>query len=188
MTTHHEKPAVLLIDMQEQFWDQRMAAQFGAVPANTERLLATARERGVEVIHLRVEFKADRSDWPPLINGGLVPIEGTPGARPMPWAAALPGEAVFIKHSFDGFVSTSLEAHLRERGIRVLYVSGVLTSICVNLTCASAHQRGFKTYLVDDCCGDDSRENHEWTKQVYSKRAFKVRTLAETLEALGPSG
>lgn len=45
--------ALLLIDVQRDFYDDRLAACFPDYPARVARLLATCRSEGLEVIHLR---------------------------------------------------------------------------------------------------------------------------------------
>jgi nicotinamidase-related amidase len=184
------KSAVLLIDMQRDFWAEGTVREFPNLPLNTARLLDGARAAGLEIIHLRVAFQPDRSDWPPLVWDHFGPLIGSPAVEPVDWARELDGEKVLAKHSFDGFATSSLEEYLRAKNIGTLYVGGMFTSVCVLLTCASAHQRGFRPYLVDECCGDDSLERHRWTKKIYDKLAFRIKTLAETLEAfqLGVKG
>jgi len=181
------KSALLVIDMQKAFWDIEVAEAFKDVPGKAARLLAGARKAGVEVIHLRVQFKADRSDWPPNFMSHLGPLEGNEGVKVLPFAVEEVGEKVFIKNSFDGFASTPLEAYLRERGIGMLYACGFVTSICVNLTCATAHQKGFKTVLVEDCCGDYSLERHNFTLDTYKVISFRAKPLDEVLIEMGAS-
>ena len=174
-----KKSAVLLIDMQRDFWLKNASRDFPNLPKNTAQLLEKARLCGTDVIHIRVGFKADRSDWPPLVWDDFGPLAASPEAEPEEWARERAGEKVFTKHSFDAFTTTTLEAHLRERGIEALYVAGMLTSVCVLLSCATAHQLGFRPYLIDECCGDDDLQRHEWTKRTYQRLAFKVKTLEE---------
>jgi nicotinamidase-related amidase len=55
--------ALLLIDAQRDFWPEGMAARFPSFPAAVERLLAFCRTEGLEVVHLRAQFRPDMSDW-----------------------------------------------------------------------------------------------------------------------------
>ncbi len=147
---------LLLIDLQRDFWSQRVAEHFPEFPDNVQRLLALCREEGIEVVHLRAHFKADRSDWMPRykLRGRIPCVEGTPGIETVPFALELPGEKVIAKHTFDGFHSPPLLPYLRERGRRFVLTAGLMTSTCVLLTTASAMQLGFLAAVVEDCCAD----------------------------------
>jgi len=172
MTNIHrdwEQFALLLIDVQQDFWSEEQAQHFPDFPANVARLLALCRTEGIEVVHLRASFKADMSDWMPKYKlGGWIPcVEGTPGAEVLPFALDEPDETVILKQTFDGFQNPDLLRHLRQRGKRFVLTAGLLTSVCVLLTTASAVQHGFLAAVVDDCCADDHPEAHEHTLNRY---------------------
>ena len=59
-----------------------------------------------------------------------------------------------------------LVSYLRENGKRVLLVAGLVTSVCVLFTAASAAQLGFLAVVVEDCCADRP-EKHERTLDGY---------------------
>ena len=160
--------ALLLIDVQQDFWTEKRAAQFPDFPANVTRLLKWCRTEGPEVIHLHASFKTDRSDWMARYRllGTIPCIQGTPGIQTLPFAVEAPGEAVLIKHSFDGFQNPDLLAYLRLKDKRFLLTAGLITSTCVFLTTASAAQNGFLTAIIEDCCADDPAA-HEQTLSRY---------------------
>lgn len=68
--------------------------------------------------------------------------------------------------TFDGFHTPELLPYLRERGKRFLLTAGLVTSVCVFLTTASATQVGFLTTMVEDCCADEPSA-HEGTLERY---------------------
>lgn len=160
--------ALLLVDLQEGFWPLEMAEQFPDLPANVTRLLRFCRGAGIEVIHLRASFEPDMSDWMVRykLRGRIPCVRGTPGAGVLPFARERPGEAVIVKSSFDGFLNPELLAHLRQGKKRFLLTAGLISSVCVLLTTASAAQCGFLTAVVEDCCADDPRA-HEYTLERY---------------------
>jgi len=149
--------ALLLIDVQRDFWEEALAERFPEFPTNVARLLELCRSEGIEVIHLRASFKLDQSDWMPRyrLRGRIPCVEGTPGAETLPVALALPNEAVISKHTFDGFCAPELPAYLRSRSKRFVLTAGLVTSTCVLFTTASAMQSGFLAAVVDDCCADE---------------------------------
>jgi len=163
--------ALLLVDVQRSFWPGRAAPDFPDFPANVARLLALCRTEGLEVIHVRSRFKPDKSDWM-LMYRLRVPVSHHPcvagqgGEEPLPFASAEPGELVVFKQTFDALHTPNLVPYLRENGKRVLLVAGLLTSVCVLFTAASAAQLGFLGAVVEDCCADRP-EKHERTLDEY---------------------
>lgn len=153
---------------------------FPDLPCNVERLLARARSTDVPVVHVRQRDCAKRSKWlgwwdalhPP---GG---IGAGSECEAEPWAAERPGERIFVKHTYDAFLSgessEALLAHLRGLGIRRLYLCGALTKACVMFTANSAFTRGFEVCVVEDCCADRSREHHDNVLRLYDGYHMRV--------------
>lgn len=163
-----EQFALLLIDVQRDFWPEEQAQHFPDFPANVARLLTLCRTEGIEIVHLRASFKADMSDWMPKykLRGWIPCVEGTAGVEPLPCALEEPGETVIIKTTFDGFQHPELLRYLRQKQKRFLLTAGLETSVCVLLTTASATQKGFLTAIVEDCCADEPVA-HEHTLKHY---------------------
>ena len=160
--------ALLLIDVQRDFWPEKLAQLFPQFPDRIAQLLAFCRGEGIEVVHLRAGFQPDGSDWMVRyrLRGRIPCVLGTPGVETLPFAAAEPGELVFVKQAFDGFHNPQLSTHLEREGKRFLLVAGLVTSTCVLFSAASAAQRGFLTAVVDDCCADEPSA-HEGTLERY---------------------
>jgi nicotinamidase-related amidase len=160
--------ALLLIDVQRDFWTDQIAASFPRFPANVARLLELCRAAGIEIIHLRAGYKPDMSDWMPKykLRGWIPCIEGSPGIETLPCALDMPGEPVVVKRTFDGFQNPELLQRLRQAGKRFILTAGLLTSTCVLFTTASAAENGFLTAVVEDCCADEPRA-HAQTLDYY---------------------
>lgn len=160
--------ALLLIDVQRDFWPEKLAESFSDFPSNVARLLALCRGEDIEVIHLRAIFEPDMSDWMARykLRGRIPCVRGTPGAETLPFARERPGEKVILKHSFDGFQSPELLRYLSHRRKRFVLTAGLVTSVCVLLTTAAAAQMGYLTAVVEDCCADQP-DAHEETLDRY---------------------
>ena len=175
--------ALLLVDVQQSFWPEGGKPDFPDFPANVARLLALCRTEGLEVIHVRSRFKRDKSDWM-LMYRLRVPVSQHPcvvgqgGEEPVSFAAAEPGELVVTKQTFDALHTPDLVSYLRENDKRVLLVAGLVTSICVFFTAASAAQLGFLAAVVEDCCADRP-EQHERTLDEY--QFIFNRTTTDTI-------
>jgi nicotinamidase-related amidase len=163
-----ESFALLLIDVQQDFWTDKMSQTFADYEKHVRQLLHVCRHEGIDVVHLRARFQQDQSDWMVRYKTlGRIPcIEGTPGVEIFPCAREEPGEFVIYKQSFDGFLKPALQAYLEKNQKRYLLVAGLVTSVCVLLTAATAAQRGYLVGIVEECCAD-SPEAHEYTLQRY---------------------
>lgn len=158
MTAHDLSSfALLLIDVQKDFWPDKLANLYPDFPANVAHLLSLCRENGMEIIHLRASFKADMSDWMPRyrLRKRIPCVEGTEGSEVLPFALQLPGEKIFTKQTFDGFHHPTLVSYLQDQHKRFLLIAGLVTSTCVLFTAASATQLGFLTAVIRDCCADE---------------------------------
>ncbi len=145
--------ALLLIDVQHFFYSDAEANGYADYPQRITRLLAFCRANGIEVIHLRVRFSRDMSDWPTFfkLRGGIPCLEGSEDEKVAPYAREAPGEMVIYKHSYDGFYDTPLAEYLEANGKRHLLLAGLTTEVCVLSTTFSAFNRGYLLTLIEDC-------------------------------------
>jgi nicotinamidase-related amidase len=193
--------ALLLIDLQRDFWPQKLASCFPQFPDRIARLLALCRREGIEVVHLRAVFQPDGSDWMVRyrLRGRIPCVRGTPGVETLPFALEAPGEVVIVKQTFDGFQNPQLSTVLQQRGKRFLLAAGLLTSTCVLFTIASAAQQGFLTAVVDDCCADEPSAHQQTLDRyqfIFSRTTVEGipdcyaewRTALDRLDALQAEG
>jgi ureidoacrylate peracid hydrolase len=163
-----EQFALLLIDVQYDFWPGEIAEHFPQFPDRIASLLKFCRAEGLDVVHLRASFQSDRSDWMVKykLRGRIPCIASTPGVETLPFAREAPGETVITKQTFDGFLTPDLLPLLHQRGKRFLLTAGLTTSTCVLLTTTTAAQCGFLAATVEDCCADLSVV-HQQTLDTY---------------------
>jgi biuret amidohydrolase len=177
------RACLVIIDMQRDFLEP---GGFGAALGNDvsllrrtiapiRRLLATAREAGLNVIHTREGHRPDLADLPPakkargrLASGigdpgpmGRILVRGEPGHDIIPELYPQPGEPVVDKPGKGAFHATDLDAMLKNRGIAQLIVCGVTTEVCVNTTVREANDRGYECLVVADCVGSYFPEFHD---------------------------
>jgi len=161
-TSPWSRYALVLVDLQRDFWTEEVAATAPELPDRVAALLAYARAEGLTVVHVRARFRRDGSDWIARyrLRTSIPCIDGTPGVETLPFAAELAGEPVVAKQSFDGFLGTDLDEVLAERGVRGLLVAGLVTSTCVLFTASTGTQRGYLVKVVSDCCSDREELHH----------------------------
>lgn len=171
--------ALVVIDMQRDFLapgglcDQQgeNIAQLAPIVPRIQRVLAAARDSGLQVIHTREGFAPDLSDLPALRRErdsvgragplGRFLIRGEAGHDFIDELAPLPGETVIDKPGFSAFHRTTLEADLLEAGITHLILSGVTSQCCVHSTLREAVDRGFYCLVLEDCCAAFDPALHE---------------------------
>jgi len=95
-------------------------------------------------------FKARGGPWPSHC------VAGTQGAGFVP-DLALPASATSVskaaerdRDAYSGFAGTGLEADLRRRGVKRVFVGGLATDYCVLNTVRDARGLGFEVVLLTD--------------------------------------
>ena len=169
----HPQGALLIIDMLNDFIDDGGSLVVpGArrIVPRVRQLLDAAREQGTAVVFVTDHHSEDDREfnyWPAHA------VAGTWGAEVIPELAPLPGEHVVRKRRYSAFFGTDLDLYLREHGIRKLYLTGVLTNICVYATALDAAMRLYQVAVFRDAVASLSEETD----------AFVFRQLAEVLQA-----
>ena len=192
---HFKKSALLLIDLQQDYISKGDLLQgqtspilsiFPDLPRNVETLLYDCRAKKntvneISIIHIRSSDSTDSniSKWVPWWNRLHGVGAGQGKANPAePWAQEVNGEPVFIKHTYDVFmsdeVSTALLEHLHALGIQRLFMCGCLTKACVGFSANSAFTLGFEVFVVADCCADRNKEHHDAYLSMYDGYHIRV--------------
>jgi nicotinamidase-related amidase len=85
------------------------------------------------------------------------------------------GEQLVQKRVPDAFCGTSLEASLREAGIRQVVLVGVATHNSVEATARSAGNLGFETWVIEDACY--TFDKPDFFGQMHSAEAVHAMSL-----------
>jgi len=148
------------------------------------RMVTGARERGIPVVHLRIDGPVGH------------PTEtGTPGWQFVPCAQPAPGELVLAKKGCDSFRGTGLHEHLGSKGIGRLILIGCVSELCVDTTCRVALYLGYEVTIVSDAHStpDAMREgypdpqgrlrmaNHIWSVLGDADAVLHVRPSSDLL-------
>jgi nicotinamidase-related amidase len=178
--------ALLLMDYQVDALTRFMtAAQSGDAIARVPDLIATARDAGMVVIHVVVQFRPGHPEVSPRnsVFGGLkengMMAAGSEGVAIHPAAAARAGEPIVVKHRVSPFIGTDLETLLRANGVDTLVLAGVHTSGVVLSTVRHAADLDYRLVVVRDCCADPDAELHSMLLDRVIARQAAVVTTAE---------
>jgi len=188
------QPAVLVIDMQNDFCDREAPTTLWPAIQETfepiRRLAGAARERGVPVIYTVGLVASDGSTaglWrfkQRFHAEGRVQIEGSRGAEIVDELAPLPGDRVIRKWRPSAFFRTDLEVFLGVRGIDTLLVCGTSVSGCVRATVTDAFMRDIRCMLVREAVAERTSAVLEANLFDLDQKYADVVTLAEALAYL----
>lgn len=143
-----ETAALLVIDVQDGMDDpSRPPRNNPDAEANMARLLAAWRAAGQPCIHVRHDSLDPDSPFAPGAAGNAIKQAVAP----------LPGESLFVKHVNSAFIGTDMEARLRDAGINMLVIAGLVANYCVETTARMAGNLGFDTWVVGDATAANDR-------------------------------
>ena len=185
-----ENTALLVIDMQyeDAHPDWGIAARFKArgeeaalqeyldrvalsIP-NIQQLLTAFRERGMEIIHTRIESltKDGRDRSLEHKNVDLHCSPGSKEAQILDDLAPHDDEIVLSKTCSSVFNGTMIDYVLRNIGIQYLIIAGVVTSGCVEISVRDAADRSYGIVIVEDGCAS-------WTDEIHSAAIDRMHDI-----------
>lgn len=88
------------------------------------------------------------------------------------------------KRTLDAFHSSNLDFILRVNCIKNVAFCGFLTNVCVEGTARSAYDKGYKVYLLKDCCAAISAEEQKYVEEKFFPYIGEVLTHDEFLARL----
>lgn len=95
-------------------------------------------------------FRAQGGPWPAHCVAGSAGAAFAPGLR-LPRGARIVSKAdAPEREDYSAFSATDLEAQLRARGARRLFIGGLATEYCVLRTVEDALARGFEVRLIEE--------------------------------------
>jgi ureidoacrylate peracid hydrolase len=168
--------AIVVVDMQNAFASKRGMLDVGGMDISgaprvisaIKPVLEAARTAGIPVVYLQMGYKPDLSNAGgpgspnarkelamrlmgdhPELKGKLL-TEGTWDFAIVDELAPRPGDLVVVKTRYSGFAGTTLDAQLRDRGIRYLFFAGIATNVCVESTLRHAYFLDYWPILLVD--------------------------------------
>lgn len=127
--------------------------------ANTVRLLTTLIATPVSIIATPIFFTPDYEELVEPV-GILKTIQevgafqmGSRGAGMISELQPFQDEILEVpgKRGFNAFTGTNLDRIFVEREIKSVVLAGAVTSICIDSTGRSAHERGYEVTVLSDC-------------------------------------
>lgn len=156
--------ALLIIDFQADFLNGSSIQIVGTdeVLPKAKKVLATAREIGLPIIHTQEVHRQEMVDFGRELDGAepVHCLETWAGTDFYSDLYPRDGEFAIAKRRYSCFFGTDLEILLRGLKIDTLVIMGTLTNVCVHYTVAEAHQRDYYFYVIEDCCAGSDWDAH----------------------------
>jgi nicotinamidase-related amidase len=158
--------------------------------ALVERLLATVRDKGAQVVYVRVGFTDDeiaampqRSAMAGMTVGGRALRADSPETQVHERLAPQDGDIVVRKRRVGSFSTTDLHEQLQARGVETIVLAGISTSGVVLSTVRDGADRDYRIVVLSDASADFDPEVHEFlTTRVFPRQALVM--TADGLTAL----
>jgi len=180
------KPALIVIDMLNEFLDRWPAAERKRLVSSTLDLLAMVRSRGLPVIWVRQEFEPDLSDAFLEMRQKRIrsAIKGTPGCEIVPELRPADGERIVVKKRYSAFFRTELDQLLAALRPDAVILAAVNTHACIRTTAIDAYQRDWPVVLALDCIDSYDKEHHAVSLRYMQDKIARVMTNAQIAGAL----
>ena len=160
---------------------------------NTAKLITAAREKGMRIVWILIERRADFADQAPpltdafIADGMKLPpatTAGSFGAKTPDALPVQPEDLTVYKVRFDAFIGTNLDLLLRGNKIDTILLGGVATNFGVESTARTARELNYNVVVLTDCCLNVAREQHDFTLKHILPRFARIMTSEQALALL----
>jgi nicotinamidase-related amidase len=201
ITLPADQTALLVIDIQNTYletpnddaeherWKPFFQRMNQTVIPNTASLIATAREKGVEVIFARIACQKDNgrdrslSQKKPGFNYLLLPKDREDSQIVME-LEPIGDEITVLKTTDSALTGTNLRLILHNMDIKSVVVAGIFTDQCISSTVRSLADESFDVVVVEDCCAAATDELHEQELKIINMIYCHVLKLEDVVEVL----
>jgi nicotinamidase-related amidase len=162
---------------------QALAPRAGQAAPRIAALRQRLRGEGVPAIYVNDNFGQWTSDFAHLVTQ-CRRDSGVPSllARLL---APRRGDITLLKARHSAFLGTPLHDLLMQMGTRELVIAGFATDLCVLMTAADAHQRGFRLWIPADTSAAETERRHttalRWMQQSLRARVHCNDSTAPAL-------
>ncbi len=164
--------ALLVIDMLEDFIDEKGALTTGPAGANIvdfiEQKIKQYRLEANPIIYICDNHEIDDKEFDMFPSHC---IAGTRGSDVIDQLKPQDGDKIIKKRRYSSFFGTDLDLYLREKKINEISLVGVCTNICVLYTAADARNLAYDVTVYKDGVASFDEDAHK----------FALREMGTTL-------
>ena len=145
---------------------------------NIQLVQRACRAAGIEVIFVRIAgLTEDGRDHPQRPR----PHYSTKDAQILEEIAPVGDEIVISKTTSSAFTSSHIDYLLRSMRIENLFVCGVSTGSCVEMTARDASDLDYRVIVIGDCCATDGPDAHVHALEAMNQFRMRVKDTAEVI-------
>lgn len=170
------KEALFIIDMLNDFVKKDAPLEVPVarvIIPNIQKRIREARERGAMIFYICDAHNLNDKEFAKWPHHAL---KGTKGAEIIEELKPGVGAPVILKNRYSGFLDTPLAKILKAYGIRKIYITGILTNICVFFTAAEASMRNYEVVVCADSVAAMSEKDRE-TALDQLERVLKIEVI-----------
>jgi nicotinamidase-related amidase len=182
------RPALVVIDMAYGWTDPEYAMgsrRLDEAVDGIRRLLPVCRARKVPVVYTTSPFREGEED-PNVVPGRSLGYRAwdARACQIDERLAPAPEDFIICKETASAFFGTHLAAHLIERGVDTVIITGCSTSACVRATATDARAYRFRAIVPRQCVQDRAPAAHAWNLFDIDAKFGDVVDIQEVLDYL----
>ncbi len=184
------RTAVLPLDFQNDI--VALTPNVEPILENAKRVLDAARDQDAAVVYVTVSFTEGYPDAPvkthplyKMVSENRMVLAAESGGEIHPSVKPEQNELVLNKTSVDPFTTTRLAQQLQILDVNTIVIMGTWTNFVVESTARTAADKGYRVIVVQDACGSNSDENHEFSMSNLMPMFATIADTADVCQALG---
>ena len=179
-----ERPAVLVVDFQKGFCDPRFqtgrSPRVHAARDRTVELVKAAQRCNIPVVACTAGWFSERDMQPWKVSALYHDFfDGEEAAEVDPAIKGAGYDFLFKKCAPSIFFQTPIIPFLTKHKVDTTIVTGCVTSGCIRASVIDSFSYGYRTMVVDDCCGDPEQGSHEANLRDMDRRYADVKQASE---------
>lgn len=193
-TVDPREAALIIIDMQNAFVAEGATFETPGARAmipRIEALLSFARAQHMPIVWTQSDHRPPYGGlmlrkFPPIASHRVL-WRGEPSFDfypDMPQPREAPGEYCIVKHKFDAFFETNLDAILRNHHVHTVVITGTATNACCESTARSAFMRDYQVAFLSDANATFDEAMHQATLRNIELLFGRVMTTPQLLSEM----
>lgn len=180
ITALDQQTALIVVDLQRGIIGSPLVHPIAEVIDRTRSLIEAFRRNGLPVVLVNVAGGAPGRTEQPRRHQTF----------PEGWTDLIseldpkPDDILVTKRTWGAFVSTDLEARLKQKGVTQVVITGVATGTGVESTARQAYELGFNVTLAIDAMTDMRPEAHAYSLKHVFPRLGETGTTQQILDLL----
>ena len=184
------KTAVLSMDFQRGIIAYNAVAQESNVIQKAKTVLSGARQAGLLVIHVVLQFReghpeiSSRNRMFSVIKQMGLFVTGQEEGRIEESLGPVKGDIIISRPRVNAFYGSDLQTVLTSKGVDTIILMGIATNWVVEGTARYAADADYRVIVLEDCCAGISVEAHDFSIANVLSTIAEVSTSQEFLASL----